>query len=62
LEKINERGRKKMAPTMKTFKVYYRAGSNSSYTVVKAQNRWDARSKAKIALPPGAKIVSVEQQ
>jgi hypothetical protein len=52
-----------MAPTMKTFKVYYVAGSNSSYTIVKAQTRLDAKSKAKAMLAHiGAKIVSVEQQ
>jgi hypothetical protein len=49
-----------MAPTTKSFRVYYRAGSNSSYIIVQAQTRWDARSRAKMMLPPGAKIISVD--
>jgi hypothetical protein len=46
---------------MKRYRVNYRAGSNSSYCIVQAQTRMDARSKAKTMLPPGAKIVSVEE-
>jgi hypothetical protein len=50
-----------MALKTKKYKVHYRAGSNVSYIIVQAQTRWDARSSAKIKLPPNAKIVSVEE-
>ena len=50
-----------MPPKMKRYKVHYRAGSNIAYIIVTAQTRWDARSKAKIGLPPGAKILGVDE-
>jgi len=46
---------------MKRFKVNYQAGSNVSCIIIQAQTRWDARSTAKVSLPPGAKIISVVQ-
>jgi hypothetical protein len=45
----------------KRYKVHYRAGSNVSYIIVTAQTRWDARSRAKIGLPSGAKIISIDE-